>query len=72
MKRRLSLTAIVVLMNNVLTPFSYAFTDEMDVLGVDENVVVEEVVETPEEEDVDEEASIEEEAQTQEESPVEE
>jgi hypothetical protein len=52
MKRRLSVTAIIMMMNQVLTPFSYAFAETGDILNLEENnVAVEEIVE---EETVDE------------------
>jgi hypothetical protein len=46
MKRRLSITAIIMMMNQVLTPFSYAFAETGDILNLEENnVAVEEIVE---------------------------
>jgi hypothetical protein len=46
MKRRLSITAIIIMMNQVLTPFSYAFAETGDILNLEENnVAVEEIVE---------------------------
>ena len=52
MKRRLSITAIIIMMNQVLTPFSYAFAETGDILNLEENnVAVEKIVE---EEPVDE------------------
>ena len=54
MKRRLSITAIIIMMNQVLTPFSYAFAETGDILNLEENnVAVEEIVdEEPVEEDI--------------------
>ena len=49
MKRRLSITAIIIMMNQVLTPFSYAFAETGDILNLEENnVAVEEIVEEDE------------------------
>ena len=41
MKRLLRLTAIILMVNEVLTPFSYAFAQELDVFDITENIAEE-------------------------------
>jgi regulatory protein YycH of two-component signal transduction system YycFG len=54
MKKRLKITAIIMMMNHVLTPFSYAL-DGGEIFDVEENVAVEnEIIEDEEVEDVEE------------------
>ena len=41
MKKRLSIVAIILMMDNILAPFSFAIGNEADIFDVEENVVVE-------------------------------
>ena len=53
MKRRLSVIAIILAMDNILTPFSFAIGDDGDVFDMGENVVIEnEITESDSSEDI--------------------
>jgi hypothetical protein len=45
MKKRLRLSAFIVMMNHVLTPFSYAIAEDGDIFDLNENVVIENEIE---------------------------
>ena len=53
MKRRLSVITIILAMDNILTPFSFAIGDDGDVFDMGENVVIEnEITESDSSEDI--------------------
>jgi hypothetical protein len=58
MKKRFSIVAIILAMDNILTPFSIAFGNDGDIFDIGENVVIEnEITESGSPEDIQEEES---------------
>ena len=58
MKKRFSIVAIILAMDNILTPFSIAIGNDGDIFDIGENVVIEsEITQSDSSEDIQEEES---------------